>query len=53
MALNADILPINLGSENCRLDQLKCNNGRCVDIRAKCNQYNDCGDNSDEIDCGV
>ncbi|XP_051896059.1 ST14 transmembrane serine protease matriptase b isoform X2 [Pristis pectinata] len=28
-----------------------CNNGRCVQLDLKCDGWNDCGDNSDEINC--
>ena len=30
----------------------RCENGMCVDRSAKCNEIDDCGDNSDEKDCG-
>ena len=38
--------------EECGRDEFQCNNGRCLDIRRKCNNYDECGDGSDEIDCG-
>ena len=37
---------------NCKEQELTCNNGRCIDIRLKCNGRDECGDRSDEIDCG-
>ena len=30
----------------------QCKNHMCIDISNKCNGFNECGDNSDEIDCG-
>ena len=38
--------------EMCPPDQFECNNGRCIDPSAKCNKQDDCGDGSDETDCG-
>ena len=43
----------SVGIEKCRPGQLTCNNGGCVDIDAKCDGQDDCGDGSDEIDCGM
>ena len=31
--------------------QLKCHNGRCITTEYRCDGDNDCGDNTDEIDC--
>lgn len=28
-----------------------CGNGRCVPYHYRCDHYNDCGDNSDEVGC--
>ncbi|KAL8618048.1 hypothetical protein ACOMHN_044618 [Nucella lapillus] len=33
---------------NCRRDEFSCDNGRCIDIRLKCDDYDNCGDNSDD-----
>lgn len=41
-----------LPSVDCR-DDFKCDNGRCVNSTLTCNNQNDCGDNSDERDCGA
>ncbi|KAJ8347018.1 hypothetical protein SKAU_G00284190 [Synaphobranchus kaupii] len=38
-------------SVNCK-DQFKCDNGRCISPKLRCNLQNDCGDNSDERHCG-
>uniref|UniRef100_A0A672NEP8 Complement component C6 n=1 Tax=Sinocyclocheilus grahami TaxID=75366 RepID=A0A672NEP8_SINGR len=36
---------------NCK-DKFTCDSGRCVNATLQCNKQNDCGDNSDERDCG-
>ena len=36
----------------CEGGEYQCNNGRCIDERRKCDTRDDCGDNSDEADCG-
>ncbi|XP_025115897.1 membrane frizzled-related protein-like [Pomacea canaliculata] len=38
---------------NCIDNDFKCNNSICISANLKCNGYNDCDDNSDEIEgCG-
>ncbi|XP_040182163.1 suppressor of tumorigenicity 14 protein [Rana temporaria] len=32
-------------------DQFTCKSGRCIDKTRKCDGWNDCGDNSDEVSC--
>ncbi|XP_071087846.1 membrane frizzled-related protein-like [Haliotis cracherodii] len=52
-----DILITSLNiSDNggCSRDRFLCDNSRCVSSDVTCNGFNDCGDNSDELDgCGL
>lgn len=38
--------------DECKDDQLRCRNGQCVDATAKCDHQDDCGDGTDEENCG-
>ncbi|XP_049268925.1 MAM and LDL-receptor class A domain-containing protein 1 [Rhipicephalus sanguineus] len=38
--------------DNCTEMQFRCSNGACVMNYERCNYVDDCGDNSDEMDCG-
>ena len=40
------------GFEACQDGEFQCNNDLCIDITGKCNGTDDCGDGSDEVDCG-
>lgn len=35
----------------CEPTVFTCGNGRCVPYHYRCDHYNDCGDNSDEVGC--
>ena len=39
--------------EVCGPGQLQCSNNQCVELDVKCDGNDDCGDGSDEIDCGT
>ena len=36
----------------CQWYQFKCNNGKCIDKRRRCDGHDHCGDASDERSCG-
>ena len=36
----------------CQYYEMRCDNGNCVDERRACDGQDDCGDGSDERDCG-
>ena len=35
----------------CAADQFTCSNGNCIQSEYVCNFYDDCGDESDELNC--
>ena len=44
---------VDIPAENCGSDEFVCDNGRCVSSDQKCDEIDDCGDFSDERDCGL
>uniref|UniRef100_T1GX99 LRP2 EGF-like domain-containing protein n=1 Tax=Megaselia scalaris TaxID=36166 RepID=T1GX99_MEGSC len=39
------------GGPTCGPNEFQCDSGRCIPASARCDQENNCGDNSDEFDC--
>lgn len=37
--------------DSCPIGNFHCSNGKCINQNFRCDLENDCGDNSDEIDC--
>ncbi len=38
-------------AKDCKVDEFQCHNGQCVSPTTVCDQWDDCGDNSDEFGC--
>ena len=38
---------------SCPAHYFTCSNGKCLSHNIKCDKYNDCGDGSDEQNCGI
>ena len=45
-------MEINSTPASCESNEFYCNNGQCLDESNRCNGRDDCGDYSDEINCG-
>ena len=43
---------ITAESKECGPDEFRCGDGSCIDVRARCNSYPECRDQSDEQNCG-
>ncbi|XP_037287971.1 transmembrane protease serine 9 [Rhipicephalus microplus] len=39
--------------EHCKGEELRCRNGQCVGERKRCDRKDDCGDGTDEENCGA
>jgi len=46
-----DLLPFVCQRQVCPSNSFHCSNGRCVNAAWKCDGHDDCGDDSDEMDC--
>ena len=46
-------LSLSLSGAVCVSSDFECDNGNCEYYYKECDGYNDCGDNSDERDCGT
>lgn len=37
---------------HCKAHEFQCESGHCINATFRCDHFEDCGDNSDELDCG-
>ena len=42
---------LNLLDDGCASHEFECSNGQCIPGYWQCDRWNDCGDNSDEVNC--
>ena len=50
VVLNKVVFPLD--QPRCTVHEFRCGNGKCVDNQRKCDGNDDCGDSSDETNCG-
>lgn len=50
--LLTNLLFFILVEPTCGSNEFQCKSGRCIPSNFRCDQENDCGDHSDEFDCG-
>lgn len=41
-----------ISEPTCGANEFQCKSGRCIPLNFRCDQENDCGDHSDEFECG-
>ena len=46
------LLLLSSSVSECDEEEHQCDNGNCVNERYVCDGEDDCGDNSDEVNCG-
>ena len=51
MAGTVNIKLFTLGERDCRLDEMRCPDGRCIDASWVCDGEFDCKDGEDELNC--
>ncbi len=52
LSKNIDVKSILAEYQKCGVHEFECGNKMCLSIDDLCDGVNDCGDNTDEINCG-